>query len=99
MDNYYNLREMNIPNLDTSLSDDLLFYGDKFFPRLRLNDLNVGDVGTFTRPPQTLEQQTDIPRDHLVSKEYVDSLQTNGGKNLYLNYSEQDPVYTLYKSL
>ena len=35
----------------------------------------------------------------MVRKEYIDSLQTNGGKNLYLNYSEQDPVYTLYKSL
>ena len=55
MESYYNLRELTIPNLDTSLSDDLLFYGNNFAARLRLNDLNVGDVGTFTRPPQTLE--------------------------------------------
>ena len=99
MESYYNLRESNISNLDTSLSDNLLFYGENFFARLNLADLNVGDVGLFTRPPTTLEQQINIPKDALVTKEYVDSIQTNGGKNFYLNFSNTDPVHTRYKLL
>ena len=59
---YYSLKELTVPNLDTSLSDNLLFYGENFFARLKLADLNVGNVGMFTRPPTTLEHQINIPK-------------------------------------
>ena len=97
--NYYNLREFNVETLDVKLGDDLLFYGDNFFARLKLNNLTVGDRATFTRPPRTLEQQINIPRDHLVTKEYCDSIQSNGGRNYTLNFSQTDPTYTIYKTL
>ena len=77
--------------------DNLLFYGENFFALLKLNDLTVGDRATFTQPPKTLEHQVNIPRDHLVTKEYCDSIQSNGGKQFYLNFSQTDPIFTLYK--
>lgn len=96
--NYFNLREFGVEELELKLGDNLLFYGDNFFARLKLNDLTAGQT-TFTRPPQTLEQQINIDRDELVTKEYCDALQSNGGKFFYLNFSQTDPVYTLYKIL
>jgi hypothetical protein len=97
---FYNLREFDVDNLDFILSDDLTFTGNNFFARLKLNDnLTCSGQSTFTNAPTTLEQQVTIPKDHLVTKEYVDSVDTNGGKNYYLNYSQIDPIYTLYKTL
>ena len=84
--NYFQLREFGVNELDVKLSDNLLFYGNNFFARLKVGDLTVGDRATLTRPPQTLEQQVDIPRDHLVTKEFCDSIQSNGGKQFYLNF-------------
>ena len=96
--NYYNLNQFAV-DVEVKLTDNLLFYGDNFFARLKLNDLTVSDIATFITPPQSLEQQITIPRDHLVTKEYCDSIQSNGGRNYYLNFSQTDPTYTIYKTL
>jgi hypothetical protein len=97
---YFNLREFGVNQLNLIQDEDITFTGDNFFARLKLDDdLTVTGQATFTNPPQSLEQQVDIPKDHLVTKEYVDSVDINGGKNFYLNYSQTDPVYTLYKTL
>lgn len=95
--NYYQLRQYDV-NIDTTLDGDLDFTGENFFTRLKSYDLVTGQA-TFINPPRTSEQQVDIPKDELVSKEYVDSVDINGGKNFYLNYSQTDPVYTVYKTL
>jgi hypothetical protein len=98
--NYYSLREFELNKLDISLSGDIVFTGENFFARLNLDDnLICNGQATFTNPPQTLEQQVNIPREHLVSKEYVDSVDINGGKDFFLNYTQTDSVYTLYKTL
>ena len=96
---YFYLKQFDVDKLDVLLDGDVNFTGENFFARLKLNDLNVTGQATFTNPPSSLEQQVDIPKDHLVTKEFVDSIQTNGGKNLYLNFSQTDPVYTLFKTL
>jgi hypothetical protein len=97
--NYFQLREFGTVVSDILLDSDITFTGENFFAHLKLDDLTCTGQSTFTNPPQSLEQQIDIPRDHLVTKEYVDSVNINGGKNFYLNYSVTDPVYTLYKEL
>ena len=98
--NYFNLREFGVELLDILLNENLTFTGSNFFSRLKLTD-NLGVTGqaTFSKAPATLEQQVNIPKNHLVTKEYVDSVDINGGKDFFLNYSDTDPIYTLYKSL
>jgi len=97
---YFNLREFGVELLDILLSENLTFTGSNFFSRLKLTD-NLGVTGqaTFTKAPATLEHEINITKDSLVTKEYVDSVDINGGKDFFLNYSDTDPMYTLYKSL
>lgn len=98
--NYYNLREFDVEKLDILLTENLTFTGENFFARLKLDEnLTVTGQATFAKAPATLEQQVEIPLNHLVTREYIDSLQSNGGKNFYLNYSQADPTHTLYKTL
>ena len=96
---YFNLNEIGVPTLDFTTADELEFTGDNFFTHLEANNVDCNGDANFMRPPIALEQQTIIPKDHLVSKEYVDSLTINGNKLLYLNQSQTDPVYTTYKGL
>jgi hypothetical protein len=95
---YYNLREFSVEDLNLLLSSDLTFTGENFFARLKLDNLTTGQA-TFAKAPATLEQQVNIPKNHLVTKEYIDSVDINGGKDFFLNYSNTDPLYTLYKIL
>ena len=74
--NYYHLREFGVSS-DVLLDSNTTFTGENFFARLKLEDLTCTGQATFTNPPTTLEQQVDIPRDELVSKEYVDSVDIN----------------------
>ena len=76
MDNYYNLREYGVSN-DVLLNSDITFIGENFFVWLHLNDLNITGQSTFIQPPSSIENQVDIPKFHLVTKDFVDTLDTN----------------------
>lgn len=98
--NYYQLSEFGVEKLDILLTENLTFTGENFFARLKLDEnLTVTGQATFAKAPATLEQQVNIPKNHLVTKEYIDSVDINGGKDFFLNYSDTDPLNTLFKIL